>query len=272
MDWLRLWHDMPTDPKWRVIAARSGEPIPSVISVYIFLLTNASANADERGRTRNWDNDDVAAALGIGHDSVEAIVSAMQGKVLDGNDLTGWEKRQPKREDGSAERAKNWRERKRTQANASERPDKKRLDKNKNPSGGKGLSLVPSDWNSVIDSATEATGKSIHGRHPKPRRDVGEKSVAKFLLAILKRKDLYLESKVKEAVAYLAALDARHARLCTSLQWTKDGGEFAKGLNNWIGSPKEFFEQEPTEAARGQPIRVYVPLPPPKSLDQEFPR
>ncbi len=25
--WLRLWHDMPTDPKWRVIAKRSGQSI-----------------------------------------------------------------------------------------------------------------------------------------------------------------------------------------------------------------------------------------------------
>jgi len=34
----------------------------------------------------------------------------MQGRVLDGDYLKGWEKRQPKKEDGSAERSKAWRE------------------------------------------------------------------------------------------------------------------------------------------------------------------
>jgi hypothetical protein len=49
----------------------------------------------------------------------------MQGRVLDGDMVSGWSKRQVEREDGSAERSKRWREAqkegKRTQANASER-------------------------------------------------------------------------------------------------------------------------------------------------------
>jgi len=123
-NWVRLWHDMPTDPKWRVIAKRSGQPIATVMAVFTFVLVNASANASERGRTHNLFADDIAAALDVETGDVEAILDAMQGKVLDGDVLTGWEKRQPKREDGAAERAKQWRERKRTQANAAERPDK----------------------------------------------------------------------------------------------------------------------------------------------------
>lgn len=30
--WVRLWEDMPTDPKWRVIAKRAGRPISEVIA------------------------------------------------------------------------------------------------------------------------------------------------------------------------------------------------------------------------------------------------
>jgi len=123
--WVRLWHDMPTDPKWRVIARKSGQRVGDVIAVFNFLMVSASANADERGRTDCFDCEDVAAALDLEETDVQAIVQAMRGKVMDDDGkLTGWEKRQPKREDSSAERAKAWRnERKRTQANAPERPD-----------------------------------------------------------------------------------------------------------------------------------------------------
>lgn len=122
--WLRLWHDMPNDPKWRTIARVSGQPITSVISVYIHLLVIAS-NASERGRTHDANTEDIASALDLDAEQVQQICSAMQGRVLDGDLITGWEKRQVAREDGSAERAKAWREQKKNaaqqQANASER-------------------------------------------------------------------------------------------------------------------------------------------------------
>lgn len=130
MSWVRLWNDMPTDPKWRVVARKSGRPLSEVIAVFAFMLLNAGANASERnehdterGVLKNWSDEDVAAALDVEPANVAAIREAMQGKTLEGDKLTGWEKRQPKREDGSAERAKQWRERKRTQANAEKRPD-----------------------------------------------------------------------------------------------------------------------------------------------------
>lgn len=130
MSWVRLWSDMPTDPKWRVVARKSGRPLSEVIAVFTFMLLNAGANASERnereterGELKNWSDEDVAAALDTDPEHIAAIRQAMQGKTLEGNKLTGWEKRQPKREDGSAERAKQWRERKRTQENAEKRPD-----------------------------------------------------------------------------------------------------------------------------------------------------
>lgn len=139
MSWLRLWHDMPTDPKWRVIARKANRPIAEVIAVFNFMLVNASANATERnanaterGVLHNWSDEDIAAALDVEIDAITSIRSAMQGKILDGDKISGWEKRQPKREDNSAGRAKEWRdeqkrlkecERNRTQPNAVKRPD-----------------------------------------------------------------------------------------------------------------------------------------------------
>lgn len=128
--WLRLWHDMPNDPKWRTIARVSKQPISAVLAVYVHLLVIAS-NATERGRTQNVCSEDLASALDLDTEQVDAILSAMQGRVLDGDMVSGWAKRQVEREDGSAERAKRWRdaqkEAKQTQANAPERkqtPDK----------------------------------------------------------------------------------------------------------------------------------------------------
>jgi hypothetical protein len=128
--WLRLWHDMPTDPKFRTISKVSKQPLCAVIAVYLFMLVDAS-NASERGRTQAND-EDIASAVDLEIEQVELIRKAMQGRVLDEDYLTGWDRRQPKREDNSSERSKTWREskkkekeqeRNRTQPNAEKRPE-----------------------------------------------------------------------------------------------------------------------------------------------------
>ena len=115
MDWLRLWHDMPNDPKWRTIARVSGQPISLVQAMYVHLLVDASRNVT-RGHV-TVTKEDIASALDVTDDQVEAVFSAMQSRVLDGDKLTGWEGRQPKREDaGNPETgAKSAAERKRAQ-------------------------------------------------------------------------------------------------------------------------------------------------------------
>lgn len=118
--WFRVWHELPNDPKWRTIARASGQPIALVIALYIHLLTNASMSP-ERGVVHNFSSEDVATALDVTASDVEAVMAAMQGRVLDGPTLTGWKRRQPEREDGSAERGRAFRARKRAEANAPER-------------------------------------------------------------------------------------------------------------------------------------------------------
>lgn len=95
--WLRLWHDMPNDPKWRTIARQSGRPISLVIAVYTHLMVDASRNVT-RGHV-NVTQEDLASALDVTEDDVGAVLGAMEGRVIENNYLLGWEKRQPKRED-----------------------------------------------------------------------------------------------------------------------------------------------------------------------------
>lgn len=139
MEWLRLWHDMPTDPKWRSVARTSGQPLATVIAAATFLLTNASANEDERGVTQ-CDAETVASVLDVTEEAAAAILLAMEGRVLDGGRWINWEKRQPKREDSSAERTRAYRERRRketrcdapvTQGDAPERDTDTELDTEK---------------------------------------------------------------------------------------------------------------------------------------------
>lgn len=113
--WLRLWHEMPNDPKWRTISRISGQHISLVLAVYVHYMVDASRNVT-RGHV-DVTKEDLASALDVTEEQIDQIYSAMQGRVLDGDNLTGWDKRQPKREDsGDAETgAKSAAERKREQ-------------------------------------------------------------------------------------------------------------------------------------------------------------
>jgi hypothetical protein len=85
--WLRLWADMPTDPKWRTIARLSNQPVASVIAVYLFILVNADAQG-----TTHPVSEDIASALDVSTQDVDAILVQMQGRVLKDGTVTGWER------------------------------------------------------------------------------------------------------------------------------------------------------------------------------------
>jgi hypothetical protein len=108
MDWLRLWHDMPNDPKWRTIARQSKQSVALVQALYLHLLVAASTNVT-RGNAEVT-TEDLASALDATDEEIDSVLKAMQGRVLEGRSVTGWEKRQPKRHDDSGERVRKYRE------------------------------------------------------------------------------------------------------------------------------------------------------------------
>lgn len=111
MQWVRWHHGTVTDPKWRVVAKRAQVSIADVVAVWAMMLEAASANENERGTIAGWDHEDVAFALDLETEAVERIWNIMQGKVLEGQRLTGWSNRNPKREDDSSERVQRYRHR-----------------------------------------------------------------------------------------------------------------------------------------------------------------
>ena len=62
------------------------------MAVYIHLLVSASRNVT-RGHI-DVTTEDLASALDVTEEVIDSILQTMQGRVLDGDLITGWEKRQ----------------------------------------------------------------------------------------------------------------------------------------------------------------------------------
>ncbi len=126
---MRWYHGTISDPKWRVIAKRTGQTVSAVVSIWAALLENASESQD-RGTLSGWDPEVIATALDLTPEVVVTVCNAMQQKVLNGDHLAAWSKRNPKREreDDSTERVQRFREKKKgvTPRNATKRPEQNR--------------------------------------------------------------------------------------------------------------------------------------------------
>lgn len=121
MDWFRSYIGTSTDPKFRVVAKKSGARLGDVLAVWQMLLERA-CGADERGRVDGFDCEGADALLDLDDGQGCAIYAAMEAKGLVVNGyIAAWEKRQPKREreDNSTERVRACRERKKQVGNTT---------------------------------------------------------------------------------------------------------------------------------------------------------
>ena len=112
MQWFRWHHGSVTDPKFNLVARRAGATLPEVLAVWAFLLETASASA-ERGHYGEIDCEAVDCLFSMDEGKTEAIVAQMQQRgLIEGGSVSNWDKRQPKREDDTAnERKRRQRER-----------------------------------------------------------------------------------------------------------------------------------------------------------------
>lgn len=118
IDWFRWHHGSVTDPKFQLVARKAGASLPEVLSVWAFVLEQASASED-RGSFSEIDAEAVDCLFGMDDGLTAAILDqmAVRGLLVDGA-VANWQKRQPKREresDGSTDRVRAYRERQRQQ-------------------------------------------------------------------------------------------------------------------------------------------------------------
>lgn len=134
--WFRWHHGSVTDPKFKLVANKTGASLPDVLAVWAYLLETASASAD-RGRIGEVDCETWDCLFSFADGRTAAILAAMeQRSLIQAGSIVSWEKRQPKREredDASAERVKAFRERQRheTPSNANASTETPREDKSR---------------------------------------------------------------------------------------------------------------------------------------------
>ena len=122
IQWWRSWHGAPTDHKWSVVAMNAKVKTGVVAAIAWALMDYASQNKD-RGSINGFDVETYSVFSGFKQSQIEAVMAAMIEKemIVDGK-FSNWEKRQPKREDDSRDRLRNWRDKKRneTQSNTDD--------------------------------------------------------------------------------------------------------------------------------------------------------
>ena len=119
MEWFRWYHGAISDPKWPLIARKSGQSIGTVVSVWAAMLEFAS-QADERGSVEGFDCEQIDALFGYPDGTTETVCNAMKRHVTDETGfIVSWSKRQTKRErdDSSTERVRAFRAKKKAQEN-----------------------------------------------------------------------------------------------------------------------------------------------------------
>ena len=118
IDWFRWHHGSVNDPKFGLIAKKSGASVAEVIAVWACLLEQASA-ADDRGNPGDPDFEAIDYGLGMADGTARRIHERMRERSLidpETGRIAAWEKRQPKRErtdDSSSERVRAFRDRQR---------------------------------------------------------------------------------------------------------------------------------------------------------------
>lgn len=99
MDWFRWHHGSVTDPKFQLVARKTGTRVADVIAVWATLLEEASQSED-RGNPGTLDFEAIDCALGLSDGNAAAIHASLgeRGIIDKDGHLTAWDERQPKRE------------------------------------------------------------------------------------------------------------------------------------------------------------------------------
>jgi hypothetical protein len=114
-EFFRCWHQTAVDQRW-VLVGRTVGIEPGMVAAIVWALMDFASRQKQRGTVDGFDADAYAAFAGVQTPKVVAVIAALTAKgiIRDGRFVPEfW--RQPIREDNSADRARAWRERQRTQ-------------------------------------------------------------------------------------------------------------------------------------------------------------
>lgn len=150
MEWLK-WHiGSAIDPKFSIVARRSGHNVAAVIAIWAMLLERAG-QAEERGSIMGFDCEAADVALGLPDGAACAIIDALQSKgLIHGDRVANWEKRQST---GVTEAA---RERKRLQRER-EKLEAERLALERRIAEVQAMGLAGGDSHAQSQNVTEVT-------------------------------------------------------------------------------------------------------------------
>lgn len=95
----------------------------------------------------------------------------------------------------------------------------------------------------IEEQLADTYAPKIYTRHPQRRRDLGLVGVRKALVALLR------QFPKSERAARAQRIDHNHEGWCDFEDWTKDGGEYAKALSNWLKPTKGRWDLEPPARA-----------------------
>lgn len=103
MDWFRWHHGSVTDPKFQLVAKKAGATTAEVIAVWACLLEEAS-QAEDRGNPGAVDYEAIDCLLGLADGMARTIYEKMtdRGLFKESGAIDAWDRRQPKREDDTA--------------------------------------------------------------------------------------------------------------------------------------------------------------------------
>lgn len=184
MDWFRVYHGMPTDPKWILVARRAGHGVMPghVVAIWAVLLDHASA-AKPRGNVQSADLESIAAALGWSDEVVTATFDALVSRrhIVDGFIRT-WDERNPSKFDATnAERQKRHRQKsknagKRAPAAASGSDESNESNARYGVTGNESRQVTPTEEKeqsncSFSDSSKQASNSSLKLDTPRTVRE-----------------------------------------------------------------------------------------------------
>lgn len=166
MEWLKWYIGSAIDPKFSIVARRSGHNVAAVIAIWAMLLERA-CQAEERGNIRGFDCEAADVALGLPDGAACAIIDALQSKgLIHGDRVANWEKRQ------NTDVTEAARERKRLQRER-ERLEAERLALERRIAEVQAMGLADGDSHAQPQNVTEVTSghRGSHDVTYKKRED-----------------------------------------------------------------------------------------------------